>query len=130
MACLPAQTSTRLSANNPNSYTAGTAIFGGTLEGTCDLTTTGHLAAWFLAFESPARIPLAGGQDLLCLDLGRGELFTGNGIGPVFGPIATFDLPVPGSSAACGTTFYSQALHFFGVTPFAISNAQDIRIGL
>ena len=129
-ACLPALTTNRVAANNPNSYTASTAVIGGMLEGSCDLTTTGHLAAWFFAFETPVQVPLSGGQVLLCIDQGSGELFTGGGLGPIFGPIATFELPVTSTTSMCGVTFYSQAMHFFGVTPFAFSNAQDIRLGL
>ena len=126
--CGPGQTTSRFSPSNPESYTAGVAQMGGMLQGSCDLATTGHLAAWFFAFESPARIALGGGQELLCMDLGRGELFTGNGIGPVFGPLASFALAVPIDSSLCGQTVYTQALHLLG-PPFELSNAQDLLIG-
>jgi hypothetical protein len=66
----------------------------------------------------------------LCLDLlGAGEIFTGTGIGPAVGPVAVFDLPVPAALTLCNITCCSQAIHFGGVAPFALSNARDLSIG-
>ena len=129
-ACATAAVDDRNAGINPRSYTAAEAFLGGHLEGTCDLTTTGHQLAWFFAFESPSQVTLSGGQTLLCLDQGRGELLTGAGVGPFLGPKATFRLPVPSDASLCGTTLHTQAVHVLGVVPFALSNAQDIRLGL
>lgn len=126
---LPSTVVGRNAGTNPSSYQASTAVLGQTLSLACDLAMTGHLAAWFLAFDTPTRIPLAGGQTLLCIDQGSGERFTGVGLGPVIGPTAQVSVGVPNDQALCGTTLYSQALHFGGVLPFALSNAQDIQVG-
>ena len=45
------------------------------------------------------------------------------------GPLATFDFPVPNEYSLCGLEVFSQAIHFGGVQPFALSNAQDLRAG-
>ena len=45
------------------------------------------------------------------------------------GPIATFDLPVPGDPSFAGIRAATQALHFGGTQPFALSNAQDLVVG-
>ena len=119
---------TRHEGTNPLSYSASTAVLGGTLRGTCDLTTTHHSLAWFFAFDAPTSIALGSGPTLLCIDTGSGELFSGGGLGPFPGPAATFSLPVPNDSSLCGRILCSQAVHV-SPGPFALSNSQDIRIG-
>ena len=47
----------------------------------------------------------------------------------VNGPIATYNIPVPNAANLCGLPIYTQAIHFGGVVPFALSNAQDLTIG-
>ena len=128
--CRKAAAATRNSGANPQSYTCTPAVFGGTFQATVDLTTTGHSFAALFAFDSPVDLPLPGGQRLLCLDmLGAGEIFTGSGIGPAAGPTAVFNLPAPPLLSLCNVTCCSQALHFGGVTPFALSNARDLSLG-
>lgn len=126
---VPASVVSRNAGTNPDSYQASTAVPGQPLTVTCDLTTTGHVAAWFVAFDSPALLPLAGGQTVLCIDQGSAELFTGSGLGPIFGPTASLNVSVPNDQTLCGMTLYSQAVHVGGVLPFALSNAQDCTIG-
>jgi hypothetical protein len=66
----------------------------------------------------------------LCIDLGgSGELFTGGGLGPMPGPMATFSASVPNDLNLCSFAFSSQAIHFGTVVPFALSNAQDLTVG-
>jgi hypothetical protein len=36
---------------------------------------------------------------------------------------------LPDDAALAGLTAYTQAVHFFGVTPFALSNVQDMCMG-
>ena len=115
---------------NPVSYTASTAVLGGALRGTCDLTTTGHDLAVFFAFDAPANVVLAGGQVLLCVEQARdGELFTGRGI-TLAGPMPSFSFPIPNDNSVCGTRLCTQVLHVAGTFPFALSNAQDVTVGL
>ena len=128
--CLTAEVGNRSAAPNPDSYTADPARFGTTFQATVDLTTTGHSMALLIAFDSEIDITLGGGQRLLCLGLGSpDELFTGAGLGPVAGPVAAFSWTVPNDITLCNEVFYSQALHFGNVVPFALSNAQDLRLG-
>lgn len=128
--CANGASSVRNGGSNPLSYSAGPAIFGGTWSANVDLTTTGHSLAILIAFDSPISIGLGGGQTLLCVDLGgSGELLTGGGLGPVAGPSASFLLAMPNDLAFCNASFCSQAIHFGGVTPFALSNAVDVTLG-
>lgn len=113
---------------NPDSYTATPPVLGGTCTATVDLGgTTGHLSAAVFGFESPTSLVLPGGQTLLCFDSGGGELLELN---PSFGPIASFTLSVPNDPSLSGRRYYTQALHFGGSSPFALSNAQDLLFGI
>ena len=128
--CERAAARARAAFPNPDSYQASPPDFGGTLSLSVDLSTTGHSSALLLAFDTAIDVPLPGGQRLLCFDLGgNGELFSGSGLGPISGPLATLDVPVPANLAYCNTRISSQALHFGGVVPFALSNAQDLTLG-
>lgn len=115
---------------NPTSYSASAPLFGAMWTASVDLTTTGHSLAALIAFDSPFNLPLGGGQTLLCLDLGgNGELFSGGGLGPVAGPSADFVLTMPNDLSFCNLRFCSQAIHFGGVVPYALSNALDMTLG-
>jgi len=111
---------------NAMSYTATPAVLGSSFTATVDLTTTGHTNAALVAFDSAALVSLGNGQVLLVTDGGSGELFGGI---VVHGPIAETQIPVPVRSDLCGATVYSQAVHFGGVFPFALSNSQDLVLG-
>lgn len=118
---------TRNAGANPLAYSAGPVSIGETLHLTVFPAVSGHTHVLVVAFDSPARIALPGGQTLLCIDQGgNGELIR---TGLQAGPIARFDLAVPNDLAYSGLTLFSQALLAFGTTPFALSNAQDIVIG-
>ena len=124
----PASSTTRNAGTNPNSLTASAPVLGSTLSVSVDLAgTTGHNSALVVGFQSPLNLPLGGGQTLLVnvLDPG-GELF---GFALRGGPIATFTAPIPSDVAFCGFSFSAQAIHFGGVSPFALSNAADLVIG-
>ena len=113
-------------APNPSSYVAEPPRIGRIWKGTVDLTTTGHTNALVFAFESAAQIPLSGGQQLLIADSGSGELL---GFAPRPGPLAVFTIPVPMDVSMLGRYVGSQAIHFGGVFPFALSNAMDLYLG-
>ena len=104
-------------------------VLGGSLDATVDLTTTGHGSAVLFGLDTPtAGIKLGGGQVLLCLDGGSGELLTGAGKAAA-GPLAVFSCPVPNDPCLLGFSLSIQAIHAFGVTPFALSNAYDVTVG-
>jgi hypothetical protein len=118
----------RNAGSNPASYTASAPVLGGTFTGTIDLTTTGHGFALLFGFDSPVTQTLAGGQILLCSPLlGKGELLNQSAMS---GPVAAFSVAVPNDLGLCGLKLCTQALHFGGVNPFALSNAQDLVVGL
>ena len=119
----------RNSGANPSSYEATTLpILGTDYVGTVDLGgTTGHAFAWLVGFSSPLTATLGGGQVLLVnVADPTGELLLQMAH---LGSIATFDIPVPMNIALAGYQVASQALHFWGVQPFALSNAQDLTLG-
>ncbi|MEW6155771.1 MAG: hypothetical protein AB1673_17595, partial [Actinomycetota bacterium] len=45
------------------------------------------------------------------------------------GPLATYDLAVPGEATFAGVALSTQALHWGGAGPWALSNAQDLVLG-
>lgn len=124
-ACVGATSSFRNGGANPASLTANAPVIGGTLTLEVDLTTSGHAQAVVIGFAGPLDLPLGGGQQLL-VDVTHpdGELL---GLSAVGGPTATWNLPVP--PTVCGLELSVQALHFGGVTPFALGNARDLRVG-
>ncbi len=127
---IPAASATfRNASSNPASYTAVTPpVLGTTYTGSIDLGgTTGHNLAWLAGFATPLSLTLGGGQAILMnVADPSGELLSQ----PVLpGPIATYNLPVPSDIAFIGLSLSTQALHFGGVQPFALSNAQDLVLG-
>lgn len=117
----------RNGGTNPASYEAGLGTRGNDLRFTVDTSTTGHTHALVLGFDSPVELTLGAGQTLLGLSLlGSGEIFN---TGFVEGPLATIDLAVPDAPQLVGLEVFTQAVHAFGATPFALSNAQDLKIG-
>jgi hypothetical protein len=127
--CLTAASATsRNAGSNPASYTATAPVLGGTFTGTVDLSTTGHALSLLFAFDSSFTFTFPGGQVLLCSDVGgSGELLRQT---PMAGPFAVFSVEVPLDASLCGLPVYTQAVHFGTVTPFALSNAQDLVVGL
>jgi plastocyanin len=124
----PASQAQRNVAPNPDSVTtAGVPKTGTSMFVFVDLTTTGHTSALLFGFDTPIAVTLAGGQTLLCLDLGgNGELLA-QSIQP--GPTALFGLSIPNQPSLCGFTFSMQSIHLGGVVPFALSNAVDVTVG-
>ena len=120
---------TRDAGTNPSSYSIDQdPVLGSTVTGSVDLgNTTGHTFAVIFAFDTPFSVTLSGGQTLLALDLGgSGELFAQP---TVMGDLAQFSIPIPADVTLAGFEAYSQAIHFGGIVPFALSNAVDFFVG-
>lgn len=122
-----ASASARNAGANPSSYDATPPVLGTTFTATVDLSTSGHAVAGLVGFASGITLPLLDGQVLLvnALDPG-GELLA---LPLLPGPVATFGVPLPLDLDLAGLALSTQALHFGGVTPFALSNAQDVVLG-
>ncbi len=46
------------------------------------------------------------------------------------GPVSYYDIAIPSDPALAGVTVATQALHIGGVTPYALSNALDLVVGM
>jgi hypothetical protein len=103
-------------------------VLGTTYVCTVDLaSTSGHSFAWLAGFGSPLNLPL-GPHATLLVNIGdaSGELLHQ----PIIaGPIATFRIAIPNEPALSGLRVYTQALQLGGLTPFHLSNAQDLILG-
>lgn len=122
----PAAATFRNGGTNPASYTAVTLPQICTdYVATVDLSTTGHTHALLAGFGSPLTFTLGWGQTGLVNPTGPELLHRL----PEPGPLATFTLPIPCDPYYVGFVVYTQAAHFGGVTPFALSNAIDLVIG-
>lgn len=108
---------------NPISYSATDPILGTTWTASVDLTTTGHSLAALRGCTAVATQTLLGGQVLL---VGGPVLFN---LPPVAGPLASWTVTLPSDCAIAGFKVYTQAIHFGGVAPFALSNARDLCLG-
>ncbi|MEW6073444.1 MAG: FG-GAP repeat protein [Planctomycetota bacterium] len=119
----------RTAGANPASLAAVTLpVLGTTYTTTVDLAgTTGHAFAWLVGYATPLTLALGGGQVLLVnIADAAGELL---GQVALPGPVAAYDLPVPGDPALAGFALSTQALHVKSVAPFALSNALDLFVG-
>jgi YVTN family beta-propeller protein len=123
---LGASVTLRNAGPNPTSYSASLPILGSTWSNAVDLTTTGHSVAVLIGFDGAVDVTLAGGQHVLCANTGgHGKLFQLS----ASGPLAQFQIEIPNDISLCGFSFHAQALHIGGVSPFALSNAQDLVLG-
>ncbi|MCP3915169.1 MAG: hypothetical protein GY711_06420 [bacterium] len=119
----------RNAGQNASSLRAFTQpVLGGTYTCTVDLgSTTGHDLAWLAGFETALTLTLPGGQTLLVNSADPiGELL---GHAPRLGPTALFDIPVPADPLFAGYQLSTQAAHFGGASPWALSNALDLVLG-
>ncbi|MEW6074255.1 MAG: hypothetical protein AB1726_16885 [Planctomycetota bacterium] len=119
----------RTAGANPASHVAGSLPVLGTIyTAAVDLAgTTGYDAAWLVGYSTPLTLALGRGQVLLVDATDpHGELL----LQPMLpGPLATFAIPVPADLAFFGFLAATQALHWGGIQPFALSNAQDLVLG-
>ena len=122
--CNPSTVTNRSDAANVDSYVSTAAVIGGTWTATVDLSTTGHSMAILYGQEASANTTLGGGQVLL-IDLASPRAFQLIAAGP----LASFSAAIPNDPILCGFEAFTQAGHFGGVSPFALSNAQDLLIG-
>ncbi len=121
---LSAAVATRNAGSNPASYVAQAPSIGTTWNASVDLSTTGHTMAQVFVYSGAANVVLGSGQVLLV----GGTALTSLPIAS--GPVASFNASIPNDMNLVGMTLYTQAVHLFGVQPFALSNAQDLTIGL
>ena len=119
----------RNAGSNPASLQSLTdPLIGSTWTTRQDLTLTGHNFGLLVAYATPLSFALLGGQVIL-VNIGdpSGEFL---GMGAQFGPVIDRSLPLPNDPGLIGFPFSSQAVHIGGVTPFALSNALDLVIGI
>ena len=123
-ACMasPRRCTTRNAGSNPASYVASPPVLGSTWTARVDLSLTGHTQAQVLGYAGPATVGLPGGQVVL---VGGAKIFSL----PLMTVPATWSAPIPIDPSLVGQVLYTQAVHIDGVTPFALSNAQDLLIG-
>ena len=122
-----ATVTTRNTAPNHASFTSTPAILGHDATFTVDLTTSGHTMALVGGYSGVLNLPLAGGYVVLVnIADPMGDLLR---LLPAAGPLAVSTVAVPPDYALCGVTVNTQALHFGGIVPFALSNAQDLLLG-
>ena len=121
---------TRNGGTNPLSLTSSTMVLGGTFSATVDNALAGQATSVLFGFDTPFNLTLAGGQTLLCLDFGSGEVLSGAGLTPSGGGAGmdTFSLSIPNDTFLCGFEVCVQAIQF-GSPPFVLSNARDLTLG-
>ncbi len=115
-------------SNAPSLHGSYQPVLGYPCVGSVDLAgTTGHNYAWLVGYASPLTLVLGSGQVLLVdVTHAAGELL---GQVPSPGPMATFSMPIPSDPSFAGLEVFTQALHFGGVQPVALSNALDLFLG-
>ncbi len=120
----------RNAGSNPASYSASPAVLGETWTAAVDNALVGQASSILFAYDTPGAFPLPGGQTLLCLDFGSGELFTGANLRPASsaGGVDSYAILIPDLPPIEGAVLHTQALQL-GSPPFALSNAQDLTLG-
>ena len=106
----------------------GRPVFGETIDLFVNASgTTGHTMSTVIGFFGGLNLTLGGGQVLL-VDISDpgGEVF---GFALQNGDFALTGLPVVNDPSLCGLEVHAQGVHLFGVTPFALSNAQVLTLG-
>ena len=123
----PASATFRNGGTNPASYTAtNLPVSGTTYIASVDCGgTTGHTFAMLAGYAQPFSFTLGAGQTALVNPTGA-ELLN---FPMAIGPVATIYVPIPPDVAYIGAAVYTQAAHFGGPVPFALSNAQDLIVG-
>lgn len=120
--CPTPTVTSRTAGTNVASFTADPMVIGTNWTATVDLGVTGHASAQVLGFQSAVNLPLGGGQVIL---VGGPRVFKT----PLqAGPLASWTIGVPNDNALVGLTLYAQAVHIGGVTPFLLTNTQDLLI--
>jgi hypothetical protein len=116
----------RNAGTNPASYTASNLpVLGTSYVALIDLTTTGHTTAVLVGYGAPLSLTLPWGQTAL-VNFSGNEYF---GAPSSIGPIASISVSIPSSVAYVGFSVFTQAAHIGGISPYALSNAQDLVLG-
>lgn len=125
----PALIQIRQQAPNVLSYSCDPIVIGDTWDASVNVSQSGHSLALVFGFDTPFSLTLSGGQVLLVLDAGSGEML---GLTSMGGPLANFSVAVPFDLALVGRYVGTQAIAYgsgVGVTTFALTNAVDCTIG-
>jgi hypothetical protein len=126
--CEVAVDTLRNAGTNPVSYTCNEPHLGTVFSATIDMSMTGHNFAWLFGFDSAITFTFPAGQVLLAFDLGGSGELLGQPVVP--GPMAAYNISIPNDMSLCGVAVFTQAVHFGGVTPFQLSNARDLVLGI
>ncbi len=122
--CPAASVTTRTMSPNLNVYTATAPVIG--QSSTFTVNTSGFQFAMIIGVGTAVTRPLDNGYFAL-INVDSQILLS---IGPLAGPIATTSQVVTNDPGMCGVTIYTQAKLFnSGGGAFAVTNAQDLRIG-
>jgi hypothetical protein len=121
--CAAAVVANRTASPNLNVYTATNPVVGQQV--TFTVNTSGFQFANIVGVSSPNNRRLDNGYVALIM-VDSGILLS---VGPLAGPIATSQQIVTNDPSMCGITIYTQAKLHNGAGPFALTNAQDLRIG-
>ncbi len=121
--CPAAVVLTRNMGANPNVYTATPPKLGQQV--TFTVNTSGFQFATIVGVSTSAVRQLDSGFFAL-INIDSQLLLS---IGPLSGPIATAQQVVSNDPGMCGITIYTQAKLHNSSGPFALTNAQDLRIG-
>ena len=101
-------------------------VIGGSLGIFDNMLATGHTFSLVFGFGGTLDLTLGAGQRLL-VDITHpsGEMLS-------LSPSATgvHTLPIPVDLGLCGMPVFTQAIHYGGTFPFALTNAQDLVVGL
>ena len=117
----------RIAGANASSYSAPAARLGQVWTPMVDLAgTSGHSFAFVFGSTSPLTKSLRHSQVLLV----KAQDFSGGvfRLPPRRGPVASWSIELPGARELAGLVVYTQAVHFGDLSPFALSNAQDLLI--
>ena len=123
--CALASSVMRTAGANAASLAVQPPVVGGTFVARIDPTTTGHTTALVFGSTRSTNLPVGGGYVLLADPAGPGAFSIA-----AAGPQATVQFPIPPDVALCGVQLFTQAGHFGGAAGFALSNAQDLIVGL
>ncbi len=121
--CAAASVTTRTMSPNFNTYTATNPVLGQPV--TFTVNTSGFQFATIVGVSSSASKRLDNGYFAL-INVDSSILLN---IGPLAGPNASTMQVVSNDPSMCGITIYTQAKLHNASGPFALTNAQDLRIG-
>jgi len=122
--CPPsASVTTRTGPDNINTYTADPPVIGTTMNLTVS-DTMGYPKATFLGFMRPANTTVSFITGTILIQSGGLVWFNS---GPIEGPSAVYQVPIPNIPSLCGVSLYTQVL--LSGAGLALTNSQDLHVG-